>query len=675
MMFIGLVFLLFAFRVWFYGSNILTHGDWMYFFSETQREMLSLPNIWSSSGLGQMNLSITMYPISLLWGLATDLGFGISERLLYMIPSVLGAYFSIYLLLQYHFKNKYAVFIGSLLYTLNTYFMITRTGHLTLMVGYALAPLMLYSFHYYLDNKNARFLLSTILIGILIGYYESRVLYLLSLIIGLMGLYSCFITRTISIKKLVQFFSLFSGSIILANFYWILPFSMTHFFNNNQITDRALFGNVYMQIDRALTLFHPFWSGKEIIPFEIVSTPAYMWLIPLVAFVGLYTNRKNNVVIFYSLLALLGIFLAKQSNMPFSGVYAWLYNNFPGFSAFREASKFYFFIALGYSVMIAGCLEWLWQTKRRDITSNLLARRIIATVLAVIFLWNTKPILTGEIGTLFVPRAVPNDYVLLKNKIVENNDFFRTLWIPRASRWGFYSKNYPSISFADTELVCPSDNGCVEILGNQISNQILDAYSIKYVVVPIEDIENDDNFFVHYGHSREYYINELDKLEYLQRIDVSNGSLVVYENIKPNPHIYVSNSTNNYIAKHVPKSPAQYELILDKNAFGKNLHLTDSYHPDWKIRVGRLNWFQSLVQKYYFYPDKYHVKTDEGLNAWKMDSNWFSNQGISGDNIPITIYFAPQSWLNVGALVSLISVSLLLGLFITTLKTCEKKSS
>jgi len=36
-----------------------------------------------------------------------------------------------------------------------------------------------------------------------------------------------------------------------------------------------------------------------------------------------------------------------------------LYDNLPGFNAFREASKFYVLIALGYAVGIASLVEWL----------------------------------------------------------------------------------------------------------------------------------------------------------------------------------------------------------------------------------------------------------------------------------------------------------------------------
>lgn len=56
---------------------------------------------------------------------------------------------------------------------------------------------------------------------------------------------------------------------------------------------------------------------------------------------------------FFALLALLGVFLSKQVAPPGGVIYKILFEYFPGFSAFREASKFFVLIAMSYSVMIA----------------------------------------------------------------------------------------------------------------------------------------------------------------------------------------------------------------------------------------------------------------------------------------------------------------------------------
>jgi len=72
-------------------------------------------------------------------------------------------------------------------------------------------------------------------------------------------------------------------------------------------------------------------------------------------------GRKNKDVVFFGVVALIGILLSKQVDDPFPGLYPWLFKNVPGFNAFREASKFYFLIALGYSVLIGSFVDWLWK--------------------------------------------------------------------------------------------------------------------------------------------------------------------------------------------------------------------------------------------------------------------------------------------------------------------------
>ncbi len=52
-------------------------------------------------------------------------------------------------------------------------------------------------------------------------------------------------------------------------------------------------------------------------------------------------TRKREYILFFALVALVGMLLGKQVSEPFPTLYNWLYETLPGFNAFREASKFY----------------------------------------------------------------------------------------------------------------------------------------------------------------------------------------------------------------------------------------------------------------------------------------------------------------------------------------------
>jgi hypothetical protein len=66
--------------------------------------------------------------------------------------------------------------------------------------------------------------------------------------------------------------------------------------------------------------------------------------------------------------------------------------------------------------------------------------------------------------------------------------------------------------------------------------------SVKYTIVPLEDIQNEDNFFVNYGgkedsNIRQWYIDQLDTIPWLKRIDIGTKDLAVYENEGYKPYI------------------------------------------------------------------------------------------------------------------------------------------
>ena len=143
------------------------------------------------------------------------------------------------------------------------------------------------------------------------------------------------------------------------NVFWILPFATAGAMSENAGVGRDLFGNDYFELQEALFLSHPFWTGYGVQWMSNQPTPWWLTILGILAFVGFWVGRKNPYVVFFALIALIGIFLGKQVDPPFGNSYYWLYENLPGFNAFREASKFYVLIALGYSVGLASLVEWL----------------------------------------------------------------------------------------------------------------------------------------------------------------------------------------------------------------------------------------------------------------------------------------------------------------------------
>jgi hypothetical protein len=525
-----------------------------------------------------------------------------------MWPIVIFLVISSYLLIYKVTKSAIGSFIGTLVYSFNTYFLNGQTGHLTLMAAFAFAPLALLFFMKILETRKMYFIALTAVFGFIVSFYEFRAFYMLAAVFFLFFLYFLLCQKNKSIKEILKtcLFALSPLILIgLLNSYWLLPLSKTGAITSNQFFSRGLFGN-FLNIYEAFTLFHPFWTGSKPAIFEVQHIPFFSWLIPAFVIMSLILNQKRKDIIFFSLVLSIGILLTKQSGPPFESLYLWLYNHIPGFNAFREASKFFFLIALAYSVLIGGFIQWLWKSKQ-----NIFLKYILTFGIAFVFLWNTNPILNGKIQTLFVPREIPSDYLKIEKFINNQNTFFRTLWLPKESRWGTYSNLHPRISTVDTigslwdPLTTYNQRGVgyavekeiTDILQKPFSNNLLDISSIKYLIIPIKDTKNDDNFYVYYG-NRDIFVKELKNLPYLHEKKLNLKELKLYENLDYKPHIYLTEEKEtlykNVEFKAVSGtfiSPTQYKIKITNISKPLFINFSETYHPDWKLSIGNFKWF------------------------------------------------------------------------------------
>lgn len=694
-----LIIFLIVYRTWIFDLGVLTHTDWWFYSHETMNSILiHIFSVWFVDfTLGRVLLEMGQAPIYIWYGILPKVfGFDYAfvERLIHFWPIIIVTPLSAYIFLKSIFKRDVACFIGVLVYSFNTYFLTLQTGHITLMAAAAFVPLILYLFRLTLEQQKFMYALLTGTVLFICSSYEPRVFYLVIWIMFFHTLYhTVFVKKKFSIKSFIvtsmyAFIPLMI--VLLLSAFWILGLSQTASLQSNELFRRELFGNEFFNIPNAFTLFHPFWTGSKSAVFELQSIPFFFWIIPCAAFLGLFLNRKNSTVLFFGFICILGIFLAKQIGQPFPGVYPFLYDYLPGFNAFREASKFYIFIVIGYTVLIAGFIQWLydnWNTGKWKIY----AKYSLTIVIASVFLWNTKPILTGEIGTLFVTREMPNDYKVVKDYVLSQDSYFRTLSIPTFSRWSPYTNEHPQLStvsmmntywnslikdkqkavkYTEAELM-------IAALNTDVSDNLLDKSSIKYVIVPLIDKANDDNFFIFYGRDREYYIRELNKIDYLKKVDVGTQEVLVYENHNYRPHIYITNEKeslkNNVPIQQVDFTfvrPSEYTITLDNVSDQLYLTFTDAYHPSWEIIVGKVNWFDSIQNENYFLSDKNHLKSEAGLNTFIIDPKEICKNSqctINSDGsytLNVTLYFKPQAYVYLGGIISLATLGVLLGYFI-----------
>ncbi len=668
-------------HVWFFNLSPITYGDWIVDSLEKVKEYFSLPSIWfSDSGLGGLNFGISFWPFIFSAGVLAKLNIDINliERLIFLWPIALLIPISMYFLSYFILRSKRAAFISAIVFEFNIYPIILKGGHLTLLMAITFTPIFLLFFIKTFNEKKLLYAVISAFFGFIISFYEFRIFYLVVWLTFFYTIYHLIIIERIkSFRQLIKlgFFSTIPiFFVLLLNLYFLLGIYGARSLTNNFVFNQPLFGAWYIKLTKVMTILHFGWTGEKMIPWKIQPIQWQFFLVPTLAFLGFLVSKKNKLIPFFAFLGLLGIFLTKQNTLPFPDIYQWLFDHVPGFNAFRESGKFLLYSTISYAILIGAFIDWLWKisnNKKRIIFS------LIMTVLtAFLFLWNAKPMITGELGTLFVQRKIPDDYLILNNFLSEQNEYFRTFWIPTNSRWSFRLNNMPIMSYntianADWNTFFTDNKN--DLYLRNYSNQLFDLTSVKYVVIPLEDKVNDDNFFA--KGLRKKLISQINKLSYLKKINIRTKEIIIYENKDYRPHIYLTDKKET-IYKNIPYiktdykyvNPTEYKINLTNVNKPIYINFSESYHPYWKIRVGEFNWFKTLTEKNYFLPDQYHFKNDALFNSFLIDPKSVCQDGTSC-NINLTLYFAPQSYVYLGGIISLFTLaSLVGGLIVVSIK-------
>lgn len=669
--------------IWFNFSSILTYGDWYYWPNEAVKELYYSWGTWLGNlSFGSVNVQLPFNLFMLTWSLIGNLGgsYDTAVKLTFLIPISILSFISPYILSKKIAQDNFISFVAALFYATTTYGI---ANQLPIQFVYSLVPLLIYFFISALEkNKLVNWLIFVLIYWVGVCY-EIRMMYLVSVVLTIYFLFFGFSKLKNYYKNILL--SLFF--VVGLNIFWFLPIALGGLSNSiTTITSRGLFATELLDLPHALTLFNWLWTGgypdKTFTQQPIIW---YFWLIPFIAFSvfisskNLFHTKEKKLIIFFSIISLLGIFLTKESARPLAHLYYWLYVHLPGFGLFREASKFYLIISVGYLGLISFSLLAMKKVFNKK---NAIIFYFTALILILISLINLKPLTTGEIGGLFVARQMPRDYLLVKNNILsKRQEYFRTLWIPRAPRWGFIEDNHPRVSMVDVayttwgnldknKISSTKYTGAelmVLLLKNSYAKNLISLSSIKYIIIPVEDIANDDDFFIYYGKSRKYYIRQLDKIDYLHKVDIGTKEIVIYENYNYRPHVYATAEKETiykdlrpmiYDLRYKFINPTEYTFSIKNVSNPFYLNFSESYHPDWKIRIGDFNWMNVLTDKNYFISDKNHLKNDASLNSYYIDPsvvckverckvNKDGSYDISG-----TLYFAPQSYMYLGLIIS-----------------------
>jgi len=186
----------------------------------------------------------------------------------------------------------------------------------------------------------------------------------------------------------------------------------------------------------------PFFSYAPLystIIFQLIG-----FLMPILAFSALLKRKKDVNVLYFSLLALLGLFLMKGNNPPFGGAFIWMFEHIPLFAVFRHFQvRFGPILVIGYAFLIGVTVSSIYHHVRGIKKPNFshLTRKIMAIIpvliiFAILFGVYSFPMWTGEVipkegkVTPSLHIEIPDYYYEANDWLEEQEDDFNIFGLP-----------------------------------------------------------------------------------------------------------------------------------------------------------------------------------------------------------------------------------------------------
>ncbi len=458
----------------------------------------SMPYIWVSNGtfgLGEnFNWGLTSWPLNFLYGFfgVTGLSFEVAFYILWVIPFFIFSYIGIKKLLGNYNINGFPVYLSLLVYLTNTYvLLLIDGGQLNLALAYSILPLSLALLCKSIDLPKLDNIFKSLVALLLISFTDFRVLYLLFFLVFVYLIFS--IQKDyIFLKNLVLQGLFYIISIILIHFYWIWPFLQTNRSAFSFSSDSKYLQQLNLvDISNALLLQQPHWY--ENVFGRIGNLRIEFYLIPILVFSTFYFVKNNKELRYWLLVAVIGIFLAKGTNYPFGEFYSFLFNYLPGFSFFRDSSKFFFLVALAYSVLIGFLIKSLSKFKNYNFIT---ATKLFLVIYFVAICW---PVFLGKTTGMFSVYPYQNDFLLLNKYLDNQNSYSKIVWIPTKAALGHSAPENPALNALDLLKYRPFSVGA---LGRYDSlnyfreanymGEILNVLGVSHIVYPPLDPRRDD---------------------------------------------------------------------------------------------------------------------------------------------------------------------------------------
>lgn len=513
---------------WISGPRVAS--DFSQTSSDLIKSQLNIPQTWSNGGtegLGEYTVfTLWSWPYNLLQGILGNLGisFNLIQRILFIIPFLIIGGTGIWKIGKTLSFSSTAKIISTIFYLTNTYILLVIDGgQLSISLAYALFPWAFMLFKQSLSGDLKKKVLTGLVISA-IGIFDIRFIYIFFMLCSVIFFYEfLFIPKNKWLSWVFKWIKMgfVIGVIILGlNAHWILvlikhPISAGFYQHLTQTSFTS-----FISFSHVLLLLSPHWY-KNIFG-RLTDLRLEFFLIPTLVFLAPILKKRDKNVGFWFLVALISIFLTKGTSDPLGGAYQWLYYNIPGFSLFRDSSKFFFLVALSYAVLIGITTDQILVR-----INNSKTKILVSLMLGAYFIFLVWPVWSGQMTGAFSQPVLQKEYLNLNEFIKTDKDESNIFWIPTISPLTELDTQHPAVEASRLVQKRPFAQGAVGayeafnfLREAPYMGELFDVANIGFLVYPPLDLRRAD---LHPDNINYYYtfLNQLSNLPWLTKVENS----------------------------------------------------------------------------------------------------------------------------------------------------------
>ncbi len=366
---------------------------------------------------------------------------------------------------SFQFKGRRIIALISAIFYMFSPWLLNFQG-IYVFLPYCVMPLILGLFIRGISGKMGKIesslLVMLSLLGIILNFPQYSMFAMIALLSFLYFLFYVFFNKK-AFWSATKFVIILTVLIFLASLWYILPFAshLSSFGVAKEISVASVAGSIQNFGDfgysTILQLFRmsgaaAFMAGTTVyndLYLDNILILFINYLMPVLAFSAILFRPKSRSVLFFSLIALIYIFIAKGVNAPFGQLHFLLVNNFPLARAFRTTWS----LSLGANIAFAFLIS-ISIFEIAKLLSSIKRKYFIGVIIIGIILIfvNGWPLLTGDFfkskwnPPTFGGLKIPLAYYELENFLSKEKTDYRFLKIPKAegiigTDWGYFGSD------------------------------------------------------------------------------------------------------------------------------------------------------------------------------------------------------------------------------------------